>query len=43
MKNGRKITTRLICPIIVHFLEIEEKLNYLLGIIQTFFLQITTK
>jgi hypothetical protein len=38
MKNCIKITTRLICPIIVHFLEIDEKLNYLLGTIQTFFL-----
>jgi hypothetical protein len=40
MKNCRKIKTRLICPIIVHFLEIDEKLNCLLGTIQTFFLQI---
>jgi hypothetical protein len=38
----RKITARLICPIVVHFLEIDEKLNYLLGTIQTFFVQKTT-
>jgi hypothetical protein len=38
----RKITTRLIYPILVHFQEIDEKLNSLLGTIQTFFLQITT-
>jgi hypothetical protein len=41
-ENCRKITTRLICPIIVHFLEIDEKLNCFLGTIQTLFLQITT-
>jgi hypothetical protein len=35
-KNAKKITTRLICPIIVHFLEIDEKMNCLLGTIQTF-------
>jgi hypothetical protein len=33
----QKITTRLICPIIVYFLEIDEKLCCLLGTIQTSF------
>jgi hypothetical protein len=42
MENCRKIITTLIFPIIVHFLEIDEKLNGLLGIVQTFFLQINT-
>jgi hypothetical protein len=41
MKNCKKITTRPIFPIIVHFLEVDEKLDCLLGTIQTFFLQIT--
>jgi hypothetical protein len=31
----------LICLIIIHFLEIDEKLNCHLGTIQTLFLQIT--
>jgi hypothetical protein len=38
----QKITTRLKFPIIVNFLEIDEKLNFLRGTIRTFFLQITT-
>jgi hypothetical protein len=42
MKMAKKIITILICPIVVHFLEIDENLNCLLGTIQTFFLQITT-
>jgi hypothetical protein len=37
-----KNTTRLIFPIIVYFLVIDEKLNCLLGTVPTFFLQITT-
>jgi hypothetical protein len=40
MENYRKITARLIFPIIVHFLEIYKKLNCLLGTIQTYCLQI---
>jgi hypothetical protein len=36
-KIVEKITTRLICLIIVHFLELDDKLNCLLGTIQSSF------